>query len=489
MTTPILNLRTSPADGDLLVLGIAPGPDGAEVLDSAVTDVQRAALTAAARAIGATGKADEVLRLPGEPFDLPPIMLTGLGSADDAQHAEALRRAAGAALRASSTHVGVQLALPHADQPELVEAIALGAFLGAYRYEGKPAGDAVTPQQLTVLVAAAEGQEAAIVRARVMGESVHLARRLVDTPPGHQPPATLAAEAVAAVDGMGVEVEVLDEAALAEQAFGGILAVGQGSANPPRLVRLAYAPANTTGHLALVGKGITFDSGGLSLKPPTGMVTMKCDMAGAAAVLAAVRAIAALGVPLTVTAYLAVAENMPSGTAQRPGDVITAYGGRTVEVLNTDAEGRLVMMDALVRAAEDDPDRIVDVATLTGAQVVALGARIAGVMGNDDAWRDEVQASATAAGELAWSMPIPEELRPSLDSPVADLANIGERMGGMMTAAAFLREFVADDLPWAHLDIAGPAFVDSTGWAYNGKGGTGFGVRTLVALAERMSAP
>ena len=488
MTTPTLNLRTTPAADELLVLGIAPGPDGPQVLDSGLTDVRPDAVTAAARAIGATGKADEVLRLPGEPFGLPPIMLTGLGSPDDAQYKEALRRAVGAALRASSTHTGVQLALPHEDQPDLVEAVALGAFIGAYRYEGKPAANSVTPEHLTVLVAAAEGQEAAITRARVIGESVHLARRLVDTPPGHQPPSALAAEAVAAVDGMGIEVEVLDEAALAEQAFGGILAVGQGSANPPRLVRLAYAPPNATGHLALVGKGITFDSGGLSLKPPTGMVTMKCDMAGAAAVLAAIRAIAALGVPLTVTGYLAVAENMPSGTAQRPGDVITAYGGRTVEVLNTDAEGRLVMMDALVRAGEDNPDRILDVATLTGAQVVALGARIAGVMGNDDDWRDEVQASATAAGELAWSMPIPEELRPSLDSPVADLANIGERNGGMMTAAAFLREFVADDVAWAHLDIAGPAFIDSTPWAYNGKGGTGFGVRTLVELAERMSA-
>ncbi len=488
MTTPTLHVSTTLAATDLLVLGVAIGPDGPLVLDSGMADVQREAVTAAATAIGATGKADEVLRLPGDPFGLPPLMLTGLGSPDDAEYAEALRRAAGAALRATGNHAAVQLALPHEEQADLVEAIALGAYLGAYRYEGKPAGDLVTPEHLTVLTSTTQGHDAAIHRAQVIGESVHLARRLVDTPPGHQPPAALAAEAVAAVAGLDVEVEVLDEAALADQGFGGILAVGQGSANPPRLVRLAYSPTSSTGHLALVGKGITFDSGGLSLKPPTGMVTMKCDMAGAAAVLAAIRAIAALDVPLAVTAYLAIAENMPSGTAQRPGDVITAYGGRTVEVLNTDAEGRLVMMDALVRAGEDGPDRILDVATLTGAQVVALGNRIAGVMGNDDQWRDEVQASATAAGELAWSMPIPEELRASLDSPVADLANIGERMGGMMTAAAFLREFVEDEVAWAHLDIAGPAFLEGTPWAYNGKGGTGFGVRTLVSLAERMSA-
>jgi len=381
------------------------------------------------------------------------------------------------------------VALPAGDDARLVEAVGLGAFIGAYRYPGRPAGETPrpTPTKLTVLVGATKGLKPAATRAQVIGEAIHLTRRLVDTPPGALPPAALAAEAVAAVEGTGIEVEVLDEKALRKQKFGGILAVGQGSANSPRLVRLSYSPARASAHLALVGKGITFDSGGLSLKPPTGMITMKCDMAGSAAVLAAVRAIAQLGIPLRVTAYLAIAENMPSGAAQRPGDVITAYGGKTVEVLNTDAEGRLVMMDALARCAADEPDAIIDVATLTGAQVVALGSRIAGVMGNDDGWRDEVHAAAESAGELSWPMPIPEELRPSLDSPVADLANIGERNGGMMTAAAFLREFVPDGVPWAHLDIAGPAFVDGSPWAYNGKGATGYGVRTLVAVAERMA--
>jgi leucyl aminopeptidase len=204
-------------------------------------------------------------------------------------------------------------------------------------------------------------------------------------------------------------------------------------------------------------------------------------------VLGAVRAIAALEIPIRVTAYMAIAENMPSGTAQRPGDVITAYGGKTVEVLNTDAEGRLVMMDALVRAGEDSPDAVVDIATLTGAQLIALGSRVAGIMGNDDSWRSAVHDAARSAGELAWPMPIPEEMRPSLESPVADLANVGERNGGMLTAAAFLREFVPDGLPWAHIDIAGPAHVDSKPWAYNGKGATGYGVRTLVALAEQLA--
>ncbi|MCU0262339.1 MAG: leucyl aminopeptidase [Candidatus Nanopelagicales bacterium] len=489
MTHPTLSLSTSLRGADLLVVGIATGPDGPLVAATpALSPEQQSALSVAATSIGATGKADEVLRLPGEAFGLPPLMTSGLGDLADAYPAETLRRAAGAALRAASSKA-VAVALPTGDDPGRVEAAGLGAFVGAYRYPGKPAGGSPrpTPTKLTVLVGSTKGLKPAAARAQVIGEGIHLARRLVDTPPGALPPAALAAEAVAAAAGIGVEVEVLDEKALRTQGFGGILAVGQGSANPPRLVRMSYAPAGASAHLALVGKGITFDSGGLSLKPPTGMITMKCDMAGAAAVLAGVRAIALLEVPLRVTAYLAIAENMPSGSAQRPGDVITAYGGRTVEVLNTDAEGRLVMMDALVRCGADEPDAIIDVATLTGAQVVALGSRIAGIMGNDDGWRDEVHASAESAGELSWPMPIADELRPSLDSPVADLANIGERNGGMMTAAAFLREFVPEGVPWAHMDIAGPAFVDGAPWAYNGKGATGYGVRTLVSVAERLA--
>jgi leucyl aminopeptidase len=489
MTTPNLSLSTSLRGADLLVVGVAQGATGPVVAQAAtLTEGQVAALTSAAAAIGATGKADEVLRLPGEPYGLPPIMSTGLGDQADSYPAETIRRAAGAALRAASANA-VAVALPTGDEAGLVEAVGLGALIGAYRYPGKPAGESPrpTPTKLTVLVGATKGLKQAATRAQVIGEAIHLTRRLVDTPPGALPPAALAAEAVAAVEGTTVDIEVLDEMALRTQEFGGILAVGQGSANPPRLVRLAYSPTGARAHLALVGKGITFDSGGLSLKPPAGMVTMKCDMAGAAAVLASVRAIAQLGIPLAVTAYLAIAENMPSGAAQRPGDVITAYGGKTVEVLNTDAEGRLVMMDALARCGADEPDAIIDVATLTGAQVVALGSRIAGVMGNDDGWRDEVHAAAESAGELSWPMPIPEEMRPSLDSPVADLANIGERNGGMMTAAAFLREFVPEGVPWAHLDIAGPAFNSDSPWAYNGKGATGYGVRTLVAVAERMA--
>lgn len=482
------SLVAAPGSVDLLVLGVRATAEGPVLADSALAlpAEQRAALGAALAAVGARGTADEVLRLPGEPYGLPPLMTTGLGQ--DPVDAQALRRAAGAATRAASVR-SVAMALPCGSDPALVEAVTLGGLIGAYRYTElrSPDPTRMSPQELKVVVNDQESLADALARAISLGRGVRLARRLVDTPPGHLYPARLAEEAVAALAGTDVEVAVLDEDDLADGGFGGILAVGQGSANPPRLVRLAHRPEGASAHLGLVGKGITFDSGGLSLKPAASMVHMKSDMAGAAAVLAAVRCIAELGIPLQVTAYLAVAENMPSGSAQRPGDVITAYGGTTVEVLNTDAEGRLVMMDALVRCSEDSPDAIVDVATLTGAQIVALGSRIAGIMANDDGWREEVHDAASAAGELAWPMPIPEEMRPSLDSPVADLANIGERNGGMLTAAAFLREFVPAGVPWAHIDIAGPSFVESTPWAYNGKGATGYGVRTLVTLAERMA--
>ena len=484
-----LSLTTSIPAADLLVVGLQRGPDGPTVSGPGLTREQIAGLSRDASAVAATGKADETFRVPGAAHGLPPVLLTGLGEPGDEADPELLRRSVGAALRAAAAeHVAVSV--PHGDSAQLVEAAALGAALGAYRYPGRPQSDppAAAPERVSIVVADTSGLEDAVERAAILGEAVTLTRRLVDTPPGDLPPEALAAEALAAVDGLDVSVEVLDVEALDRGGFGGILAVGQGSANPPRLVRLAWAPEGATSHLGLVGKGITFDSGGLSLKPPTAMVTMKCDMAGAAAVLGTVRAVARLGLPVRVTAYLALAENMPSGSAQRPSDVITAYGGRTVEVLNTDAEGRLVMMDALVRCAEDEPDAVVDIATLTGAQMVALGSRIAGVMGNDDAFRGRVVDAAQAAGELVWPMPIGEELRPSLDSPVADLANIGERNGGMMTAAAFLREFVPGELPWAHVDIAGPAWVEGSGWAYNGKGATGFGVRTLVGLAESVAS-
>jgi leucyl aminopeptidase len=261
--------------------------------------------------------------------------------------------------------------------------------------------------------------------------------------------------------------------------------VGKGSSHPPRLVRLEYAPEGAAMVLALAGKGITFDSGGLSLKPAKSMETMKCDMGGAAAVLAAMQAIAVLRLPVKVVGYLPLAENMPGGTAQRPSDVLTVYGGTTVEVANTDAEGRLVLADALARSAADRPDVLIDVATLTGAQVVALGPRLGAVMSNDDALREAVVKAAARAGEPMWPMPLPAELRKGLDSSVADLVNVApERHGGMLVAGLFLREFVPEGVRWAHLDIAGPAFNSDDPHGYTPKGGTGAATRTLIQLAQ-----
>jgi leucyl aminopeptidase len=312
---------------------------------------------------------------------------------------------------------------------------------------------------------------------------VHGARDLVNAPPRDLYPAAFADLAKAAAKGTRVKVTVMEEKELTAGGFGGLLGVGQGSSRGPRLVKVVWSPARAKRKIALVGKGITFDSGGLSLKPAKSMETMKSDMAGAAAVLHTVLAAAQLKLPVAVTGWLSLAENMPSATAQRPSDVITQRGGTTVEVLNTDAEGRLVLADALVAACEEEPDAVLDVATLTGAQIVALGTRVSGVMGTDD-MRAAVVRAADKAGEMFWPMPLPEELRAGLNSQVADLANVaGDRNGGMLTAGIFLREFVGNT-PWAHLDIAGPSFNEAQPWGYTPRGGTGVAVRTLLGVLE-----
>ncbi|MGH9033270.1 MAG: leucyl aminopeptidase family protein, partial [Acidimicrobiia bacterium] len=270
--------------------------------------------------------------------------------------------------------------------------------------------------------------------------------------------------------------------------LGGVLGVGQGSDNPPRFVRLTYAPTGAKGTLALVGKGVVFDSGGLSLKTSSGMETMKTDMSGAAAVIAAMSVLSDAGVKVNVVGYVPMVENMPSGAAIRPGDVLRIRNGKTVEVLNTDAEGRLILADALSLASEDKPDAVVDLATLTGACMVALGDKVAGLMGNDSGWTDQVRAAADRAGEPVWPLPLPGEYRKLLESEVADLRNIGTgNYGGALTAGLFLQEFV-DGVPWAHLDIAGPARAGGDD-GYIAKGGTGFGVRTIVELATGFTKP
>jgi leucyl aminopeptidase len=322
-----------------------------------------------------------------------------------------------------------------------------------------------------------------------VAEAVSTARDLVNTPPNDLFPESFAARARALAEAAGLVVEVVDDAALAEAGYGGVLGVGQGSSRKPRLVRLRWsggsAPRAT---VALVGKGITFDTGGISIKPAANMDHMTSDMSGAAAVIATTVLAARLELPVTVTATVPMAENMPSDTAYRPGDVLTMYGGRTVEVLNTDAEGRLVLADAIVRAVEDEPDYLIETSTLTGAQMVALGLRTAGVMGSDE-FRDRVAALARACGEDGWAMPLPDHIRPDLDSRVADLANVtGARWGGMLVAGTFLREFVPAGLPWVHIDIAGPAFNSGKPHGYTGKGGTGVPVRTLWSVLQDIAA-
>jgi leucyl aminopeptidase len=488
------------AEADVLVIGVVQAPDGPAAAPGAdgVDDALGGTLSATLSALGATGEADELIKIPGG-GKLPAtvVLAVGLGSAPEGGvpfDAERLRRAAGTALRdLAGNKLGVRngqasktvaLALP-ATAPAEAEAVSTGALLGAYtyrRYRSTPATD------IAMTLLTSEGNADAVRRGQVMADAVNLSRDLVNTAPLDLPPAALAAEAERVAAGTGITVQVLDTEALTKGGFGGILAVGRGSSRPPRLVRLSYTHPEATRTVAYVGKGITFDSGGLSLKPPKSMETMKSDMSGAAAVLAATSAIARLGVPVNVIGYLALAENMPGNDAQRPSDVITIHGGKTVEVLNTDAEGRLVLADAIDASAADSPDLIVDIATLTGAQLVALGRRTAGVMGSSAAVASEVAATMREAGEPAWAMPLPEELRKGFDSLVADLTNVlAGRDAGMLAAGVFLREFVPQGVAWAHLDIAGPAFNEGSAYGYIPKGGTGVAVRALVAIAERTS--
>jgi leucyl aminopeptidase len=485
---------------EAIVVGVVEGRRGPLLVPGAedLDEVYGGKLAATLAAVGAVGKKGEVTKVPAPTgIAATVVAAVGMGDApsgrDTTYDHEALRRAAGAAARALAGSRRVAMALP-AGTAEAAGAVAEGALLGAYsflryrhasRADHKPAVEAIT---VVSPVAREKATKAAVARAEVVVAAVSLARDLVNTPPSDLHPAELAHIAVDAATDAGVDVEVLDEEKLAKGGYGGILGVGKGSVNPPRLVRLAYTHPKARKHLALVGKGITFDSGGLSLKPPQAMEWMKSDMGGAAAVIATVTAVARISAEVNVTGWVPMAENMPSGTAQRPSDVLTIYGGKTVEVLNTDAEGRLILADAIARASEDQPDAIIDIATLTGAQLVALGTHTAALMSNDDDLRAAISAAASEAGEQFWPMPLPEELRKSIDSEVADIQNMGERYGGMLVAGLFLKEFVGAGLRWAHLDIAGPAWNASEAYGYTPKGGTGMGVRTLVQVAENLAA-
>ena len=485
MTLPALSRTSDQFPGSAADAAVLVIPD---ITDSTESLSDHPGLADSLRGIGFTGSASAFTRVYAPEVTGLPFAVVGVGSTPDTS---AVRDAVGAALRSLTGFDTVSVALaPGLEQ--FADAAAEGAVLGGYRFDSyrREPGK----KRATAVVLHADLDDAALARAVAVGEAVALVKDLVFVPAEWQSPTQLAQSAADSVEGLAdVTVEILDENALAEQGFGGILGVAQGSDRPPRLVRLDYAPVNATRHIALVGKGITFDTGGLSLKPAASMVGMKFDMAGAATSVAALRAIAALSLPVHVTAWLCITDNMPSGRALRPGDVIRMLDGTTVEVPNTDAEGRLVMADGLVAASREKPDVIIDVATLTGAIVMALGHRHTGVFGADDAVA-EFLAAAGAADELAWHMPLPAHMEDSLDSPIADMqnANMGDRMGGASYAGLFLRRFVgrvsdekdAPRIPWVHLDIAGSGEHNGAPYGFTDKGPTGAMVRSIIAFAE-----
>jgi leucyl aminopeptidase len=424
------------------------------------------------------------------PEGFPPVLVVGLGDGDDLD-AERLRIAAAVAAKEAGRLEATSVAwdLPQGLAAETAaDALVTGTILAAYRFDRFKSGDGDDSARLDslTLLAPVELAETA-ERARIAAEAQNRARDLQGTPANFATPSFLAerAEEIAA-GSSALSVEVLDRAELEEKGMGGLLAVSQGGPQEPKLIVLRYAGGGSGPTLGFVGKGVTFDTGGISLKPGAGMQEMKMDMSGAAAVLEAVAAIAELGLPLDLIAVVPSTENMPSGTAIKPGDVITQYNGVTVEVNNTDAEGRLILADALAYAVEQGAEQIVDLATLTGAVVVALGSTYAAVIANDDALAEEVVRAGGETGELTWRLPLHPEYKELMKGTVADLSNLGkQRKAGTITAASFLEEFVGET-PWAHVDIAGTAW--DVGRAYTGKDASGFGVRLLVELARHHSS-
>ena len=468
---------------DLTALGRRAGVDVAGVLD----------------ALHVNGAADDVGRVPLALGDRTVLLLVvGTGERDQVD-TDALRRAAAAGAREANRDTTLAYIIPAGladglDATAAARAVAEGAGLGAYAYTTyrTKAHDAVRLDRIVLVPG--DGVDAAAVEAgatlgRTIAEATNITRDLVNTPPAFKRPPDLADRVVALLDGTDVAARVLGADELERGGFGGLIGVGRGSSTEPRLVELRYDGTGGDGaaHVVLVGKGITFDSGGLSLKPSDAMATMKSDMSGAAAVAGAMLAAARLQVAPRVTGLLALAENMPGGDATRVSDVLTHRDGTTVEVMNTDAEGRLVLADALAYGGELEPTAMIDLATLTSGQIIALGHRIAAIMGTDDELMDAVEEAARRAGERLWRLPLPDDYREQLRSEVADLRNIGKpRQAQSIIAGLFLREF-AGDVPWVHLDIAGPAFSDSGDGPLVPKGATGFGVRTLVAYLETLS--
>jgi leucyl aminopeptidase len=428
----------------------------------------------------------------------PSLVAVGLGAPSDVSPA-VLRSAAAALARAAGSRASLATGLAdvHAHGVSGVapgaagQAVAEGFVLGAYRFSAFKS-EAPKPGLTRVVLTARAGDRAAIAtgaaRGVAVGEAVALARDLANTPPDHLNAADLAERAIAIAAERKLGIEVFDESDMAEMGLGGMLGVNRGSTAPPRMIKLTYAPRRATGTVALVGKGVMYDSGGISLKPSDGMhVLMKMDMTGAAVVLATMSLLPALRPKVKVIGYLCCTDNMPSGSALKLGDVLTIRNGKTVEIHNTDAEGRLVLADGLSLAVEDEVDAIVDIATLTGAVLGALGKKLAGVFGNDQPWVDQVLAAAKRSDERAWQLPVVDDYRKLLDSNVADMKNVGGPYGGAILAALFLREFVGD-VPWAHLDIAGVMDSDADDGIFT-KGSTGYGVRLFAELLTSYSPP
>lgn len=472
---------------DAIIVAIFEGEDsielaGGEILDFIFSTEQQADILTQLEAVGAKATANSITRVPGT--DVAPVIAVGLGKADLLDD-ETLRRASGTAARSLGGFENVATAIG-----DLGLAAAVTGFgLGSYSYAGlrKETEESKDKTTTVTFISTGKDDKDVFVEAQIIVESVLLARDLVNTPSSHLYPESYSVIASNEASKHGLQTTILDEKQLADQGFGGILAVGNGSSRKPRLLRIDWKPRKAKKSIALVGKGITFDTGGISIKPGASMENMISDMGGSASVLATIIAAARLNLSINVSAFLPMAENMPSGDAFRPGDVITHFGGITSEILNTDAEGRLILADAIAYASEDKPDYLIDAATLTGAQLVALGLRTSGVMGTDE-FRDNVAKTGREVGEQAWAMPLPEELDEQVKSPVADLRNVtNSRFAGMSAAGRYLQEFVGADIEWAHVDIAGPAYNTAGEFGYTPKRATGQPVRTFVQVLKDLS--
>lgn len=490
-TWPAVTLeKKAPKSFDAVIIGVLAGEEKGEIqlpVTEVLSEKDTTAVLESLLTLGAKASAGEINKVVlGDRI----IVAVGLGAPEELDD-ETLRRSAGSAARtlASLAQEDETLEVVTTLNQFGMTAVVEGFILGGYHYPGLTSKENNRGDVSITILTSEKEAKTEYVAAQITAESVNWARDIVNTPSSHKAPATYAEFLSSEAKKAGLEVKVYDEKELEKNNFGGILAVGAGSNNPPRLVHLKWAPrkGKKNPKVGLVGKGITFDTGGISLKPAAKMENMISDMGGSAAVAGTMLALARLDVPIEVDAWLPLAENMPSGTATRPGDVITHYGGLTSEIINTDAEGRLVLADAIARASEEEPAYLIETSTLTGAQMVALGARTAGVMGSEE-FRDTVAETGRNVGEHAWAMPLLEEQEEELKSPVADMRNShNARTGGMLFAGLYLEQFVGEDIEWAHIDIAGPSFNEGSARGYTPKRATGTPLRTILAVVRSLA--